>query len=145
MQNPSFQEDHSSQIPALQLLINMGYTYLNPNQALEARGNKTANVLLEAVLKKQLKRINSAKLSSHEEVQFTDGNIEQAVLALKNVALVDGFQATAQKIYELLTLGFSVEQNVGANIKTFDINFIDWKNISNNVFHVIFGFTFRFK
>jgi len=136
MQNPSFQEDHSSQIPALQLLINMGYTYLNPNQALEARGNKTANVMLEDVLKNQLKRINSAKLSSHEEVPFTDGNIEQAVLALKNVALVDGFQATAQKIYELLTLGFSVEQNVGGNIKTFDINFIDWKNLSNNVFHV---------
>ncbi|QSS97813.1 type I restriction endonuclease subunit R [Psychroflexus sp. ALD_RP9] len=136
MQNPSFQEDHSSQIPALQLLINMGYNYLNPHQALEARGNKTANVLLEDVLKKQLKHINSAKLSSHEAVPFTDGNIEQAVLALKNVALVDGYQATAQKIYELLTLGFSVEQNVGGNIKTFDINFIDWKNINNNVFHV---------
>lgn len=136
MQNPSFQEDHSSQIPALQLLINMGYNYLNPHQALKARGNKTANVLLEDVLKKQLKHINSAKLSSHEAVPFTDGNIEQAVLALKNVALVDGYQATAQKIYELLTLGFSVEQNVGGNIKTFDINFIDWKNINNNVFHV---------
>jgi len=106
MQNPSFQEDHSSQIPALQLLINTGYTYLNPNQALEARENKTANVLLEEVLKNQLKHINSAKLSSHEEVEFTDGNIEQEVLALKNVALVDGYQATAQKIYELLTLVF---------------------------------------
>ncbi|MFN2262158.1 MAG: type I restriction endonuclease subunit R [Psychroflexus sp.] len=136
MQTPSFKEDHSSQIPALQLLINMGYEYLNPNQALEARGNKTANVLLEDVLKKQLKRINTAKVSSHEEVDFTDGNIEQAVLAIKNVALVDGYQATSQKIYELFTLGFSVEQNVGGNIKTFDINFIDWKNIHNNVFHV---------
>ena len=70
MQNPSFQEDHSSQIPALQLLMNMGYCYLNPNQALEARGNKTANVLLEDVLKKQLKRINTAKLSSQQEVNL---------------------------------------------------------------------------
>ena len=52
------------------------------------------------------------------------------------MALVDGYQATAQKIYELLTLGFSVEQNVNGNKKTFDINFIDWRNIHNNVFHV---------
>ena len=30
MQTPSFIEDHISQIPALQLLQNLGYTYLTP-------------------------------------------------------------------------------------------------------------------
>ena len=33
MQTPSFKEDHISQIPALQLLQNLGYTYLSPDEA----------------------------------------------------------------------------------------------------------------
>lgn len=136
MQNPSFQEDHSSQIPALQLFIKMGYEYLSPEEALEARNNKTASVILEGVLQEQLKRFNTAKVSSQKEVDFTDNNIDQAILALKNVAMVDGFNATAQHIYDLLTLGYSVEQNIEGNKKTFDINFIDWENMQNNVFHV---------
>ena len=51
MQTPSFQEDHISQIPALQLLINMGYTYLNQEEALLARGGKTSGILLEGIIK----------------------------------------------------------------------------------------------
>jgi type I restriction enzyme, R subunit len=31
---PSFKEDHISQIPALQLLINLGYEYLSPLEAI---------------------------------------------------------------------------------------------------------------
>lgn len=30
---PSFKEDHISQVPALQLLVNIGYTYLTPEEA----------------------------------------------------------------------------------------------------------------
>lgn len=136
MQNPSFQEDHSSQIPALQLFIKMGYTYLSPEKALQLREGKSANVLLEPILREQLHKINTAKVSSQREVSFSENSIEQAILVLKNVAMVDGFSATAQRIYELLTLGFSVEQNVEGNKKTFDINFIDWQNINSNQFHV---------
>ena len=40
MRTPSFLEDHISQIPALQLLINMGYTYVPPAQAEAWRGGK---------------------------------------------------------------------------------------------------------
>ena len=47
---PSFKEDHISQIPAIQLLINLGYTYMPPAEATEARGGKAGNVILEKVL-----------------------------------------------------------------------------------------------
>jgi type I restriction enzyme R subunit len=47
MDTPSFKEDHISQIPALQLLQNLGYQYLTPEEALQLRGNKTTNVLLD--------------------------------------------------------------------------------------------------
>ena len=42
---PSFKEDLISQLPALKLLMNMGWKYLTPEQALEARGGRTPNVL----------------------------------------------------------------------------------------------------
>ncbi|OAV67573.1 hypothetical protein Barb4_02409 [Bacteroidales bacterium Barb4] len=59
MNNISFKEDHISQIPALQLLQKLGYTYLSPEKALELRGGKTNHVLLEPILRKQLEEINS--------------------------------------------------------------------------------------
>jgi|GEM_PF-2997783 len=33
MSTPSYREDNVSQMPALQLLINMGYSYVSPKQA----------------------------------------------------------------------------------------------------------------
>ncbi len=42
-----FNEKQLSQIPALQLLINLGYEYLPPEKALAQRQGKTGNVLLE--------------------------------------------------------------------------------------------------
>jgi len=45
METPSFIEDHISQIPALKLLMNLGWKYLTPDQAMELRGQRTSNVL----------------------------------------------------------------------------------------------------
>ena len=49
MDTPSFKEDHISRIRALQMLVNLGYTYLSPAEADRQRGGKTINVLLETV------------------------------------------------------------------------------------------------
>lgn len=136
MQIPSFKEDHISQIPALQLLINMGYTYLNQEEALAVRGGRTSGVLLEDILRTQLKKINKARLSSNNSVNFSDTNIEASIIALRDIPMVDGYMATSQKIYELLTLGKSLDQSVDGNRKSFDLHYIDWKTPKNNVFHV---------
>ena len=58
MQTPLIKEDHISQIPALQLLQNMGYTYLTPEEALELRGGRARNVILDGILEEQLRRMN---------------------------------------------------------------------------------------
>ena len=57
--NLSFKEDHISQLPALMLLQKMGYNYLSPEEALLLRGEKTTNVLLEPILREQLRKINT--------------------------------------------------------------------------------------
>ncbi|MEZ4826098.1 MAG: HsdR family type I site-specific deoxyribonuclease [Bacteroidia bacterium] len=136
MNTPSFKEDHISQIPALQMLAKLGYTYLSPAAAERLRGGKTSNVLLEDVLRKQLKEINSIKVSTSKTSIFTDENIEKGILALKNLPMNEGYIAACEKVYNLLTLGQALEQSIDGDKKSFTLQYIDWKNISNNVFHV---------
>jgi type I restriction enzyme, R subunit len=136
MDTPSFKEDHISQIPALQMLVNLGYTYLSPAEADRQRGGKTTSVLLEDVLRKQLKEINSIRVSTTKTSIFTDDNIERGILALKNLPMNEGYIAASEKAYNLLTLGQALEQSVDGDKKSFTLQYIDWKNISNNAFHV---------
>lgn len=136
METPSFKEDHISQIPALQMLVNLGYTYLSPAEAERLRGGKTTNVLLEEVLRKQLKEINSIRVSATKTSIFTDENIERGIVALKNLPMNEGYIAACEKAYNLLTLGQPLEQSIDGDKKSFTLLYIDWKNIHNNVFHV---------
>lgn len=136
MNTPSFKEDHISQIPAIQMLVNLGYTYLSPAEADRQRGGKTTNVLLEDVLRKQLKEINSIRVSATKTSIFTDENIERGILALKKLPMNEGYIAASERAYNLLTLGQALEQSVDGDKKSFTLQYIDWKNIHNNVFHV---------
>ena len=55
MTHISFKENDISQRPALEFLQKLGYHYLSQEEALEQRGGKTSNVLLEDVLRQQLR------------------------------------------------------------------------------------------
>jgi len=136
MDTPSFKEDHISQIPALQLLQNLGYQYLTPEEALQLRGGKTTNVILEDVLRKQLKEINSIRVSANKTSIFTDENIERGILALKDLPMNEGYIHASESAYNLITLGKALEQSIDGDKKSFTLQYIDWKNWENNVFHV---------
>src|SRR6266545_776036 len=132
---PSLLEDHVSQIPALQLLQNLGYVYLRREEVHLERGGKLSNALLEGVMEKQLRRLNriSFKGADHE---FSDANIHAAIQTLKDVALTDGPMRANERIYDLISLGKSFEQAIDGDTKSFTLNYIDWKRPENNVFHV---------
>lgn len=135
MQTPSFIEDHISQIPALQLLQNLGYTYLTHEEVLKERQDKLSNVILEDILEQQLMKINEINFKG-KVYPFSPASIRGAIDAIKNVPMFDGLVTTNSKIYDLLTLGKSFEESIGNDKKSFTINYIDWNNIENNVFHV---------
>src|SRR5690606_27767927 len=132
---PQFKEDEISQIPAIKLLVNLGYTYLAPDEALELRGGKYTEVLLKSVLEDSLKRINSFSFRG-EQHDFTDSNIQSAIRELANQPLNEGLIKTNERIYELLTLGKSFEQKVSDDKKSFSLRYIDWENPENNTYHV---------
>jgi type I restriction enzyme R subunit len=137
MDTPSFKEDHISQIPALQFLQNLGYKYLSQDEALQLRNNKTSNVILEDVLRKQLKEINSEKrISSIKTTYISDSNIENGIRVLKDLPMNEGYISACETAYNLITLGKAFEQNVDGDKKSFTLQYIDWQNPENNVFHV---------
>lgn len=139
MDTPSFKEDHISQIPALQLLQKLGYTYLSQDEALELRGNKTTHAILEKVLRTQLKEINSIKISSTKTSLFTDANIEAGILALKDLPMNEGYISACEVAYNRITLGKDLEQSIDGDKKSFTLQYIDWNPatfLTNNIFHV---------
>lgn len=137
METPSFKEDHISQIPALQMLQKLGYIYLSPAEAEKLRGGKTSNVLLEDILRKQLKEINSEKrISSTKTTYISDANIENGIRVLKEMPMNEGYMAACETAYNLLTSGKTFEQSFDGDKKSITLQYIDWKNPENNVFHV---------
>ncbi|MBO0799277.1 MAG: type I restriction endonuclease subunit R, partial [Blastocatellia bacterium] len=131
---PAILEDQISQIPALQLLQNLGYHYLRPEEAVLERRGALANVLLEGILAKQLRRLNRITYKGRQ-YEFSERNIQAAIAALRDVP-IDGMIHTSEKVYDLLSLGKSLEQMIGKDTRSFTLNYIDWTNPENNLFHV---------
>jgi len=132
---PSFQEDHISQIPAIQLLVNLGYEYLTPEEALELRGGKTSNVLLEPILRSQLSTINEISYRGNT-YDYNESNIASAIRAIKELPLQEGLITANERIYNKLILGESLEQSIDGDKKSYTMQYIDWHNWEHNVFHV---------
>ena len=127
-------EKHLSQIPALQLLIGLGYNYLTSGEALRERQQRTSNVLLENILRDKLKDINRIRYKGGEYL-FSEENIQSAIQKLKNVKY-DGLQKTNEAVYDLITLGTAMEQTVEGDSKSFNLNYVDWRNPERNAYHV---------
>jgi len=74
MSNFQINEKHLSQIPALQLLIGLGFEFLTPAEVLCGRQDRTSNVLLENILHNQFKEINHIHYKSSEYL-FSEKNV----------------------------------------------------------------------
>ncbi len=134
MSTPSFQEAHISQLPAIRLLQQLGFAYLSPEEVYAERRTKQRFVLLEQILAKQLRRLNTISFKGRE-VPFSDENIAAAVAELRDLPF-DGLVRTSEKAYDLLTLGKSLDQTIDGETKGFTLHYVDWENPRNNVFHV---------
>ncbi|MBL8485411.1 MAG: type I restriction endonuclease subunit R, partial [Rhodocyclaceae bacterium] len=98
------------------------------------RGGRQSNVLLEEVLRERLKRINRIQHKGGSYL-FSEENLQSAIQRLKNVKY-DGLLKTNEAVYDLLTLGVALEQSVEGDVRSFTLNYIDWRNPQNNIYHV---------
>jgi len=130
-----YREELSSQIPAAQTLINLGYTYLTPEEALLLREEKERNVVLTGILKKWLSSHNQFAYKG-EDHNFNDSAIQEALRQITTISLNDGLTRANEKIYDLLTLGISLPQTIAGDKRHYSLKFIDWENPAENVYHV---------
>ena len=131
---PSFKEEYISQIPALQLLKALGYTYLPPDEALRLRSGKLRNVVLTDVLRSWLVANNEIRVKGQRHA-FTAANIDQAIQQLLDEPY-DGLVRTNEKLYERLTLGTTLKQTIEGDSKSYSLRYIDWQHPERNVYHV---------
>ena len=131
----AFTEDNISQIPALKLLINLGYQYLSCQEALRLRENRESNVILTDILRERLMYINDIKIGS-KKTKFEASNIEKAIQKLQEIPLAEGLVHACNQIYNLLVFGHALEQSIDGDKKSHTIQYIDWENPANNYFHV---------
>jgi len=90
-----YDEINISQIPAIEVLKGLGYTYIPPEVAEMKRGN-LYNVILKDILYNQLVKLNSYEYKG-KNYSFSEKNINQAMEDLDE-ALTDGLIKTNEKI-----------------------------------------------
>lgn len=139
MRSSSYDEQYISQQPALDVLQGLGYTPISPEQAEAMRGN-LHEVLLKPIVENKLKELNSYEYQGVTH-KFSDANIQQAIRDLDE-PLTEGLIKANEKIYETLMLGRTYTESLpDGSRKSYTIQYVDWENIGNNIFHVVEEFS----
>ena len=122
MDNKKLDEKNISQKPAIEVLKNLGYKYIDTQESEKLRGN-LYNVLLKPIIKSKLNEINSYTYKG-ERYKFSEKNINQAINDLDEL-LTDGLVKTNEKIFNTLLLGRSYTETLEDGTKrSFTIKFI---------------------
>ncbi|MEK6615334.1 MAG: type I restriction endonuclease, partial [Bacteroidota bacterium] len=139
--NAHFDEARQSQLPLVELLINMGYTYLPRAEVLRERHEDTSKFILKDIAFEALRRINSYEHSG-QMWKFEDEEIKKAIdelEAIKFVGLVD----TSKEIYNTImptTGGKTIKVFHEGKSESKSFRFIDFAKPENNTFHVVVEF-----
>lgn len=129
-------EKYQSQVPALQLLVALGYSPLSQADAVALRGGRLRNVVLDDVLAEQLLAINRFSYRGREYA-FDLEDAHEAMRRLKPTPdRLKGLKGTNQDIYDTLILGTTITKTIDGDSKSYSFRFIDWDRPENNVFHV---------
>ena len=132
---PVANEMSTSQRPVIEVLQKLGYKYISEEENKKLRNYILTDVIFKDILAKKLNEINSYEYKG-EKYKFSASTIGQAIKDL-NEDLVTGLISTNEKIYDLLTLGKSYQENmVDGTKRSFDIKYIDFEHPENNDFYV---------
>lgn len=127
-------ENIISLIPALTLLSTMGYKYLTPSEADALRDHKRSGVVLTQVLREQLAKLNRFEFKGNL-YPFSEANLDLATRELASLPF-ESLMSSSMKVYDVLTLGRSMQETIEGYVRSHQLKFIDWQNPENNVYHV---------
>ena len=137
LDNVNFDEAKQSQLPALELLIKLGFKYISRKDALDLRKGNDSKILLTDVLNHSLMRLNSYDNNGAQQ-KFSESDIAKVVDELESTrieGLIDtGRQVFAQIMSKLGGSSITVFQDGRHESKS--IRYFDFDNIDNNEFSV---------
>jgi type I restriction enzyme R subunit len=142
LEKVNFDEARQSQLPFVELLINMGYKYLPAEEVLKQRRNDTRNFILQDIAVKKLMEINEYEIDG-VKYKFSEKDVRDVIDEIENIQY-EGLIDTAQKIYNIImpsSGGKTIKVNHGGKADSKNFRFIDFKDIKNNDFHVSVEFT----
>ncbi|MDR2781472.1 MAG: hypothetical protein LBB21_03410, partial [Holosporaceae bacterium] len=119
---------------AIEVLIKLGYKFLTPEECKKERSS-AYGVLLKGTLRQKLRELNVFEYGDIK-YRFSPANIERAIDEL-DANLSDGLIKASEKIYDTVLLGRDFPETVAdGRTLSFNLRYVDWDNIENNVFHV---------
>jgi len=137
MDNVNFDEAKQSQLPAVELLVNLGWEYLPASEALALRGDDDSKILLGEVLRRSLMRINSYEYAG-QTYKFSESALATKVDELESTR-VEGIIDTSRDITDTIMPrlgGSSIEVFHDGQHESKSIRYIDFDNPTNNEYHV---------
>ncbi|GGE55859.1 type I restriction endonuclease subunit R [Actibacterium pelagium] len=132
-QTPETSEAYASHIPALHILMAMGWQFMSQADCLAARGGNTGVVMKGVLIEELKKRTFEYKGRSYP---LSTNAIDQIVREVTSPALNEGLETANERLYDQITLGITVTEFVEGNRYSPTIQLIDWDNLSNNSFVV---------
>lgn len=137
MNHKIFNERPECQDRLISFLQKMGYTYVSRSEAEQKRGS-----LSKVIFTDELIRFLSKQTYKYKgyEFLFSGDSVQRAVNAL-DASLLQGLSMASKEIYNLLTLGISLEENVILDKdvpvrQSFDLSYIDFEHPANNIWQV---------
>jgi type I restriction enzyme R subunit len=137
IKNPNIYLEKEFQTQALDVLVKLGYTPLSPDECAQERGGTRYGVLLKNILRTKLRELNVFEYGG-TKYRFKPANIERAIDELDvSIENAGGLIKASEKVYDALLLGRDLPETLtdGRSL-SFNLRYIDWDNVYNNVFHV---------
>lgn len=129
-----FDEATQSQLPCVEMLVNMGWNFLSKNDLEAARNQNPAKSILINICEQALDNFNRFEYLG-KSYHFSPKNIADAVFDLENYPM-KGLMTSSAEVYADLIAGRDLKEFVNGKESSFDFKFFDFENIQNNVFHV---------
>lgn len=137
LEKVNFDEARQSQLPAVELLLALGYTYVSREEVLRQRGGDTSKFILADIAAEKLMEINGYEARG-VGYKFSDKDIRDAIDELEYMQY-EGLIDTAQKVFNTImptSGGKTIRVNVDGKVDSKNFRFIDFAEISKNAFHV---------
>lgn len=137
LEQVNFDEAKQSQLPALELLLAMGYEYISVQEVLHQRGDDPRNFMLTSIASSKLMQINEYEVDG-VKYKFSEKDVHDAIDELEHMPY-EGLIDTAQKIYNTIMPtagGKTIKVSTGGKTFSKNFRFIDFAHPERNIFHV---------